>query len=832
MPPARRVEELLEHYGDSDFQERLVRCWALADLLGHCLLPDGWQIPQSLHEAVGLTAQGRDWATWGVENGIDWDIAKTVVFTTFARESLFVDVEKTDISAMLAAVSTELRDKRIRISTPFGREADDLFGSMFGEWRDELSVVETQRFLSQLPQGIAQYGNTVFGPLGVLMSAERRLFDVQRVGAGFYCDDAGCDMLHRVELTTGHSDATEALRVVTTELDRAGHRFSEWGPFVRRVLFPTSVWESDRFTAALPELVVNALSDSERAQLFGLLLRDSGTVRAALADNDETAAYSTRHADDIVTEMTSAESVQAILTESDGAVVRALESLVRQERIVVPTTEARVSPFSRSFIASGYLRVTPQLSALGVRFVSVRRRGVDQLRTFVRELYATAGSDEELEWNLRNVPGDSLAERLNHFLLSFEPSEIIRTLVFDSPARVRAALEIIGPGDYDVPTQNSNAEDRLVRAITWKLGLHVDAYPEYLLRFHDRRKRFARSVEPWEALPPEDDRDEIRGAGSNLFVALEEVLDASLAFSSWSLTFDHFGARRNRFEYTLADARHEGFRFINDHATVGASPQLDPDGSNTLEPLSAGFGHLAEILRGAEQEESIYRRPEAQLPQWSAASSLEVFPFRHTLPWLDLTKVSKDRIISALAAVPGMLSRNDVARVRNQTAHRRDDFPTGVEVRQVCDTLAHLVAGLEEAGLAPNVFTRQRLQADAYGRYVAVLADYYGREVELATPSEIRRSGVPPIGVAQVILRAAVIEGTSEPLRFSVVEESDFRRMWLGWPTVVQAPAIQPGSAAREGSGEGVADPDAATTTPTVGKDGAGVTASLGLSVR
>ena len=313
--------------------------------------------------------------------------------------------------------------------------------------------------------------------------------------------------------------------------------------------------------------------------------------------------------------------------------------------------------------------------------------------------------------------------------------------------------------------------------LVWKLGLRIDAYPEYLPRFHDRRRRFASSVKSAEAAPPEEsERDEIRGAGSNFFVALEEVLDSTLAFSSWALTFDHFGARRNRFEYTLADARRHGFSFVNDHAGEGVS-ELDLFGTNTLEPLSAGFAHLAEILRSVAQEESLYRRSEADLPQWADVSSLEVFPFRHTLPWLDLTVASRSRILSVLDGVPKVLSRNDVAQVRNQMTHRRDDFPTGTEVRLVCDALERLVGDLEEAGLAPDVYTRQGEQADPYGRRMTVLSDYFGREIELATPSEIRRSGVPSIGQPQVILRAAMIDGTSEPLRFAVVEDSDFRRM-------------------------------------------------------
>ena len=387
MAQARRADELLEHYSDAEFQARFVRCWAAHTLLSYCILDDDWEAPENLAAAVVLSHEGTDSASWLVSKGVDWTVAAVAVFTAFGRESLFVEVERTDIDSILHSLSAELYEGRIRIPNAFGRESDDVFGELFGEWRDGLSRDETRRFLKRVPQGVAQLGDVVFGPMGVLISEEHRLLDIDRTGAGFYCTDPGCDALHGVQLDTGRSKPSEALAELNREFNREGRRYSEWGHYLRRVTFPEPVWESDRFTHALPALIANGLSDDERRELLDHLLRSGGAIRSALRLNDYGAAWADRHADDIIAEVSSTAIDQCILVETDDAIVRGVESLVRSGKIEVPPTEIRRSPFSRTFLASSLLGVRPELSSLGIRFLPQGRSGLDQLRTFFRALY-------------------------------------------------------------------------------------------------------------------------------------------------------------------------------------------------------------------------------------------------------------------------------------------------------------------------------------------------------------------------------------------------------------------------------------------------------------
>lgn len=805
MPPPRRAHELLTHYVDLDFRESFVKCWAVSELLSQCLLPDQWEVPADLTSAISLTAEGKDWAAWCSSAGIPYDLAQAVVFTAFARESLFVDVASTDVDDLLRSVSNLLFNGEIRIANAFGREPDDVFGRDISEWRESLNRHETRRFLSQTSQGIAQFGKVIFGPMGVLTSAQDRVLALSRTGASFYCDDPGCGALHGVELITGDSEPALALQKLADKLAQDGRMYSEWPVFFRSILFPRRLWEWDRLSAGLPGLLANAFAAEERRLILSLVLRSSGTIRQAFSENHLVTHYATKHADEVLPDLSDQEVLQSLLAESDAKLVEVIELAVADGQLHLPPTEIRISPFSRTYLAAGLFECQAQLSTLGVRFVG--RPGLMQLRTFVRELYE---SEDELEWKLRHVAGASPGERLGAFLLRENPAAVLRTLVFDSPTRLRKALELVGPGAYPSSPVGLEAEEQLIRTLLWKLGFTVDVHPEYLRRLHQRAGKFAGSVDSFEAIAVvESEREEIRGAGSNLFVALEEVLDATLAFTSWALTFDHFGARRDRFTYSLSDARTIGIGYVNSFTVEGGVDPLDPRGVNTLGPLTAGFAHLADALEQAEHEAALYLRADADFPQWAKESQVEVFPFRHTLPWLDLTQESRERLLALIKSTPAALTRTDVAKVRNQTTHRRDDFPSGVEITRVCDALELLVTDLEIAGLAPNVFTLQATRSDVHGRRVATLVDYVGRTIDLPVPSEIGRCEVPSIAAPQAVLRAAVIQGTSDLLRFRVREDSPYRELWRGWPVIVQAPARQP---QKDGGRDRIAKPERVAT--------------------
>jgi hypothetical protein len=410
----------------------------------------------------------------------------------------------------------------------------------------------------------------------------------------------------------------------------------------------------------------------------------------------------------------------------------------------------------------------------------------------------------DLDWSLRHVEGLELEERLGKFIESEEPRKIATDLLLASPGRLERALDLLSPGYFD-DVRSPDREDRLLDKILWKLGFDVHGYQDYLPRFHERLTKFQESVDPSDAIAPETARDEIRGAGNNLFVSLEEVLDSAISFITWGLLFDHVAERRSGFDFNLADAR----EFTSDRLNAELAEEtkrvpLDPSGKNTLDPLAAGFATLAELLEGLQDEEEALRRPTSDLPSWARYSTYEVFPFAHTVPWLDLTTESRNVIVDAVRSVPQVLSRNDVTRVRNQVAHRRDDFPTGNEVHRVTTALRELVNHLEDTGVLPNVYIREQRRTDLYGRALVTMRDYSGRTVQIAWPSEIGRTGVPSLAGPQTIITCSVISGTAEPLRFRIEEDSEYRRMWAKWPSELHRPE-------GDGAGERSQPPDSNT---------------------
>ena len=764
----------------------------MAEVLNVCVLPDHWEPPATLTGAIRLSPAGAGWAAWlaSSEGGsYDSETAKLAAFAEWGREELFVDVETTETDPLVESIGEEIRNLSIRLGNPFGRVPDDVFIEEIGDWRQRLSRSETKLLLEKTPQGLAQLGTLVLGPLGVLRSVEQRILPPTRDAAGFYCTDLGCTAIHPVQLATGPSEPSKALARLRQQLLDDGRQSSAWGELFRRFTFPESTWFNERFAGKLPALLANGFSDEERQLILIEVLGTSSRIRKGLEEggcSDVSRSATTT----IVERLTPNEGLQALLLEGDNALVESLERLMTNGRIAIPPTEVRRTRFCRAAIARGAFDVAAEASRHGVR-LSPRAVGPSSsMRALLRRLYADDDARKDLDWLLRHDKEGELEARLSRFIESGEPRDVVERLVLSAPRRLRDALTLLGPGYFEEPASYED-EQRLLDKILWKLGFDIHGYQEYLPRFHQRLERFQLAVEPSDTPSPEADRDAIRGAGNNFFVSLEEVLDSGLALSAWALLFDHVAVRRSRFHFNLADARTYAFEQINRTGQPAGRPTLDLGGRNTLDPLASAFATLADILEGLPGAEQRFRRAEEELPIWARHSTSESFPFVHTVPWLDLTAESQTTIVDCMRAVPRTLSRNDVANVRNQIAHRRDDFVTGTEVYRVTHALRELVSRLEVAGLVPNVYIREGRHMDRYGRTHAVLRDYRGRELRIAWPSELALTGVPPLVVPQTVITCSVISGTAEHLRFRIDEDSEYRRMWANWPAELHRPVTE-----------------------------------------
>jgi hypothetical protein len=86
----------------------------------------------------------------------------------------------------------------------------------------------------------------------------------------------------------------------------------------------------------------------------------------------------------------------------------------------------------------------------------------------------------------------------------------------------------------------------------WKIGFDIPRYAEGYALLCKRLEAFNRALLAVGGLKQEEDREELRSVGVNLFVSVEEFLDKLVSFNVWLLASDHFLVSRFRYELNVA----------------------------------------------------------------------------------------------------------------------------------------------------------------------------------------------------------------------------------------------------------------------------------------
>ena len=156
--------------------------------------------------------------------------------------------------------------------------------------------------------------------------------------------------------------------------------------------------------------------------------------------------------------------------------------------------------------------------------------------------------------------------------------------------------------------------------------------PNLLARLEGLRAAAQAVSEPFD----ERAQERIRGEGANFFVSTEAVLDLALSFAAWALLADHYGRPLvDRFTFMLDEARSVTAAKL-DGRVLGDDDVLSfkADGRNTLFPLVAGFGVLADLCDEASEKAADLVRDKRQRPFYAGETSLAAFPSPIPLPFL------------------------------------------------------------------------------------------------------------------------------------------------------------------------------------------------------
>ena len=457
----------------------------------------------------------------------------------------------------------------------------------------------------------------------------------------------------------------------------------------------------------------------------------------------------------------------------DSTLADMLDSAVRESVVVVPADEIR-RPRVNAAIRSGAWRQRFQISRLGVRAVSADSElPLLRLSATCRSLFKIDSTEEidELAWILRGIAGDTTEERLEEFLRTSTPTQVIETLVL---ARRSNATSVCNELKIPIDQDNQALRD----SILWKLGFPLprsrDVRDEYW-DLHNVLENLARTA----SVDLPTTADGLRAASSNYFVSLERFLFDSLCFATWALLTDHH-VTDSPFVYF----EHHGRSFTIDTLNSSVDPDQDALGLPAEPALGAiveGFLRLSRLLNELVTRDGEFLRSKHELPKFSTKTNLQRFPFKHRHPFLDLTAESQRKLIDKLNLVGRSLQDSGILAARNGLLHAKQRVPTVGELNEALRKAREALDELESIGCVRSTFAVTSSQVNAWGGSTTTLSSN-GRSISFSAPSPFEWTKLPSFEQPHYLMQGAVFAHPNEMLRFTEGFSSEYADYWAKYP--------------------------------------------------
>ncbi|SEL11710.1 hypothetical protein SAMN05216382_1526 [Sphingomonas palmae] len=758
------LRKQLDEWTDDNIAS-LASLYNVSLIFGGLLWSDDVNTLNEIADCISLTPYAEGvWQSCPIDVTASPYLAKLAFFQSFYHTDLFVDVIATDFKRIREIVDASIKGKIARSPSRFGRSLYDRYNSMFDMLRaDHLSVSDTERLLNSTDQGVYQYGNDVLGPLGLLNSPETRNFRASRSLPLWHCDNVGCNHLHDVSL----SDHQGQLRQVINQIDS----------YCDRVMGPPSHWsaaismKSDEYIdddyGDLFIIIQEQFSKEERIALLSELL-DRPDPKELLWPIIKSSFKKTEYQkprSDFLAAISSEHINHLILVNDNIDLIFSIDSLIKIDAIIVPSTEVRRARTNHSSLSSRC-----EISSLGIRSAGINP--IIKTAQIVWEAYDENGSLSELSWRALKAAGPATPGTVLQYLNAKSPKEAISDLVLCSSEISQYIMNSLIIELYDDETN-----DALSDRILWKLGFDVPRYGREhsnLLRNLDLfRDVLIEQSGPLDEIA----REKIRSSGVNLFVHLENFLENLISYNVWLFSNDHYN---DSFIYKYRLALECVPKVIG---PIGDT-SWNPLGGNTLGVLLSYLSASLTWMEGLLKSDPLaIKRPDEDYPHYSHADD-KLFPFHYTEFWGNSDKTELARYIDAYKDATNSFLRSGLAAVRNGIDHYRapERFPT-VESMLLCEMkLRQAVFSTDVKGIYPKTWWMNNRLYDSNGRYEETLFDQSGKITKLSYPTVLKGIREITFGEAAIIPHGNLIGQSNSSIVFVVREESHASKMWDNYP--------------------------------------------------
>lgn len=778
--------QLLERFSDEGLRTKVLDLLDLRTFLAHSIIRANYRIPDELNSCLVLSEYGDELLRELGKKGVPIKEGRLLCFLEFYHLDLLMNPSAMDVESLAAAIGQELMDGSVLLPFVHGPLLYEKAASLFPDERSYLGTSDTLRLLENTPVGVFQTGHRLSGPYGMLTSDAVRAFSPTTRIPLQHCHDVSCRKVHHTQLWTDSTAPINEHRPVASKaLETQSEDPSEFALFFAEIAKDSNRFYDDFNASALAILIGEALADDELIELLMYLLDNTGGRLRALVG----ALGLHGPAKTLASGLDRAQALQLILLVDDRTLLTSIDALVFADVIIVPEGEVR-RPVLFENASAGAFSLTPELSMSGVRVQPYHRPlGPLRLRRLVDEIYRSTDASEispgqiqdteELGWQLRGINGVNVLARLDEYLRTENPEHVLGRLVLARRQSVELAAKQLG-----LSLREEIEDSTLVERMLWKLGFdtgHVRPLHERFWLRHERMSHSARSASVSTIV----DQEAMRGLGANYFVALEELLADTLAFSAWVLLSDHAAAKQP-FRYDNVHNRASGLSALTDFHAYTSPEGREPlafDEKSTLYALCEGFGVLAAKLESVQGSPEEWLRPAGAYPAFAGKTRLQHFPFRHAAVFLDLTPSSQQQILSLLRESSRELVNAKVSEVRNEQLHYRRSSADLDKLIKCLAAVEQVVQRLEDAGLTRSMFYPDRKESDRWGRSTVYFSDRRGREIALGQPTSYMWLNLPSLAAPQYLVTSAQFAEPNEVLRVTLAADSSFRRMWGNFPS-------------------------------------------------
>jgi hypothetical protein len=362
------VDELDSVYPDKKSRGKILELYALAKLFKLGVRFPGFKLTPTLNDGIKLNSDGLKVSELLQKRyqGFSPAVTNFAVFMTFAHNRLLVDLENTDSNAIAGELANSIRSGWIRYPWVYGHDLYDRAFS-FDEVREELTIEQCNDLLGVAP-GVFQMAQYLVGPLGLLLSLEKRVLPPQRTLPLWHCPNPSCSGIHGGLLPQQDGEAHAASLRVNILLEDQEGVGSHWRGFFKGLVFGNVDSYYDDFCPIdLPWFLGNVFSERELKDICAKLLEQGGHLRAQFPPALNQSVFRGSN-EDVVKRLSKQQTMQVVLMARDQEIVAAIDECIEKGTISIPATEIRKSPVDfqyRTWADSHF-----ECSRLGLRIVA------------------------------------------------------------------------------------------------------------------------------------------------------------------------------------------------------------------------------------------------------------------------------------------------------------------------------------------------------------------------------------------------------------------------------------------------------------------------------